>query len=254
MRFVKNETSRLISRKIDKAIFEYNLIEPNDRVLLAVSGGKDSLTMSYFLGRKSKGFPIPFSVTAIYIESDFDGCGASSQMEELLHSWDVELVRHKVDIYNRLKEGESLNCYWCSTQRRLELMNYAKKNGYTKIALGHHLDDIIETTLMNMALKSQISTMLPKMHYKKFDQIIIRPLARVSVKEIIKFAKDCEFLESSTSCQYGKKSKRLTMREAVEYIAQKEGEHIRENLFNSLSNIDFDYLPSASGTKRETIS
>lgn len=247
MRFVKNETSRLISRKIDKAIFEFELIAPGDKVLLAVSGGKDSLTMAYFLGRKAKGYPIPFSVTAINIKSDFDGCGASPQMEFLLKEWGVELVTHKVDILNRLKEGESLNCYWCSTQRRLELMNFAKTHGFTKIALGHHLDDIIETTLMNMSLKSQISTMLPKMHYKKFDQTIIRPLARVSVNEIIKFARDCEFLDAAASCEYGKKSKRLTIRQAIDYIAQKEGEHIRENLFNSLSNIDFEYLPKAVG-------
>lgn len=245
MSCVKNENSKLISKKIDKAIYEYKLIEPGDKVLLAISGGKDSLTMAYFLGRKAKGFPIPFEVQGLYIRSDFDGCAASPQMFKLLEEWDVKLDVLDVGIVERLKEGQTLNCYWCSTQRRIELMNYASQNGFNKIALGHHLDDIIETTLMNMALKSQISTMLPKMQYKKFNQTIIRPLARVSVNEISKFANDSGFLAQASSCPYGKNSKRLNVRAAISMLAKTEGEHIRTNLYESLSNIDFEYLPSS---------
>lgn len=240
---VKNENSRLISRKMDKAIYEYQLIEPNDRILLAVSGGKDSLTMAYFLGKKQRGFPIPFEAEALYIESDFDGCGASSQMESLLTEWKIPFRRLKVDISARLKPGEKLNCFWCSTQRRLELMNYASINGFNKIALGHHLDDIIETAFMNMALKSQLSTMLPKMKYDKYPQTIIRPLARVEVREIVKFASDVGFLEVSATCPYGKSSKRLSVRAMIDLLAKSEGEHVRENIYNALGNIQTDYLP-----------
>lgn len=240
---VKNENSRLISRKIDKAIYEYQLIEPNDRILLAVSGGKDSLTMSYFLGKKQKGFPIPFEAQALYIESDFEGCDASPQMETLLDQWGIPFKRLYVEISGRLKPNEKLNCFWCSTQRRLELMNYATANGFNKIALGHHLDDIIETAFMNMAFKSQLSTMLPKMRYDKYPQTIIRPLARVEVREIVKFASDWGFLEKAVTCPYGKNSKRLHIRSMIDFLAKNEGEHIHENLYNALGNVNFDYLP-----------
>ena len=80
-------------------------------------------------------------------------------------------------VIGRLKPGRSMNCYWCSMQRRTELIRYAMAEGFNKIALGHHLDDIVETLMMNMLYKGQISGMLPILRYEKYPVSIIRPLA-----------------------------------------------------------------------------
>ena len=237
------ENRKMISKKIDKAIFEYKLIEPGDKILLAVSGGKDSLTMAYFLGKKQGKFPIKFDVEAVYINSDFAGCDASPKMGELLQEWGVKFTMLNVPIKDRLKEGKKLNCYWCSTQRRTELLTYANKNGFNKIALGHHMDDILETFFMNMVYKSEMSTMLPFMKYDKYPQIVIRPLARVQENEIIRFAKEMGFDSTALTCAFGKKSKRLDMRKVIDSIAEVEGNKARDNIFNAMSHVKERYLP-----------
>lgn len=237
------EKRKLLSRKIDKAIFEYNLIEPGDKILLAVSGGKDSLTMAYHIGKKQGGFPIPYEAEAIYIRSDFAGCGASLEMGKLMKEWNLPFTIIDVPIVQRLKPGKKLNCYWCSTQRRVELLRYANENGFNKIALGHHMDDIIETFFMNLFYKAEMSTMLPFMKYDKYPQTIIRPLARVSEGEIIQFAQDFGYLEGAATCPYGTKSKRLDVKRMIDALSKSEGDKIRENIFNGMNNVNYDYLP-----------
>lgn len=237
------DNRKMISRKIDKAIFEFNLIEPGDRILLAVSGGKDSLTMAYFLGKKQKGFPVPYEAEAIYVRSDFDGCGASPDMGRLLGEWGIKLNVVDVPVVGRLKPGKKLNCYWCSTQRRMELLKFAQKKGFNKIALGHHMDDIIETYFMNMVYKSELSTMLPAMKYDKYPQTVIRPLARVQENEVIRFANDVGYAASAAVCPFGTTSKRLDMRRVIDSIAEVEGNRVRDNIFNAMNNINEKYLP-----------
>ena len=133
---------------IDKAIFEYQMIEEGDRILIGASGGKDSTALvEYFARRKLQGRE-KFDFTALHVSTEiappFD-----PGLRELFASWGVEPVVIPVGVLDRLKPGRSMNCWWCSTQRRTELNEYAMANGYNKIALGHHLDDILETLLMN---------------------------------------------------------------------------------------------------------
>jgi len=136
-----------------------------------------------------------------------------------------------------------MNCYWCSTQRRTELLKYAVANGYNKIALGHHMDDIIESLLMNMSLKGKISTMLPKLDYDRYEQAIIRPLAYVKEHEIIKMADDMGLRKYTCECGFGNNSKRRDMRDTIQQMVDEHGDIVRDNLFNSMENIVTRYLP-----------
>ena len=143
---------------IDKAIFEYQMIEEGDRILIGASGGKDSTALvEYFARRKRQGRE-KFDFTALHVSTEiappFD-----PGLRQLFASWGVEPVVIPVGVLERLKPGRSMNCWWCSTQRRTELNEYAMANGYNKIALGHHLDDILETLLMNALGKGELSTM-----------------------------------------------------------------------------------------------
>jgi tRNA 2-thiocytidine biosynthesis protein TtcA len=232
-----------MSRKVDKAILKFQLIEPGDKILLAVSGGKDSLAMAWFLGHKQKGFPIPFELGAIHIEGDFPGCGKSPVMADLMAEWGVPFEVVKVPIMERLKPGKKMNCYWCSTQRRMELIKYAGENGYNKIALGHHMDDILETFFMNMIHKGELSTMLPKLKYDRYPYTVIRPLCYLKENEIIAFAKEKGLLEAAASCSWGTKSNRLKSRSVLEDIAAHGGAGAKDSIFEAMCHPVHRYMP-----------
>ena len=234
---------RLIDKKITKGILKYNMIEEGDKVLLAISGGKDSMLLAYNLVQKLKGFPVDFSFKALHIQSEFGNEAERANMEKLLQTWGVDYEIIKVGVIKRLKPGRKMNCYWCSTQRRTELLKYAVEHDFKKIALGHHMDDIIESLMMNMALKGKISTMLPILKYDRYDQSIIRPLAYVKEYEIIKMADHLNITKCTCQCGFADNSKRRDMREVIQKMADTHGDIVRDNLFNSMSNIVSRYLP-----------
>jgi len=229
-----------ILKRVARALLG-GLIEPNDRVLLGLSGGKDSLTLLIHLVHLQKHFQIPFHFEAAHIKADFVGCGSAPHFLEWVREWGVVTHEIPVAILGRLKPGKKLNCWWCSTQRRTELLEFARENGFTKVALGHHLDDMIETLLMNMAFKGQVSTMLPLMRYDHYQAVIIRPLAFVSVDQIVAYSRKEGFLQEALTCPFGQNSLRLKVRQAIRLLSQ-AAPGVKENLLRSTSNIQERYL------------
>ncbi len=230
------DIDKLIDKKMSQAIVKYEMIKDGDKILVAVSGGKDSMSMVYNLMKKVRSdFPIKFDIHAIHIKTDFCNCGKKTRMETYLEKWEVPYTILPVPVIARLKPGKKMNCYWCSTQRRLELMRFATENGYNKIALGHHMDDILETFFMNMSYKGELSTMLPVLKYDKYPLTVIRPLALVKEAEVIEFATDNDLNKLVCTCPYGKKSKRKDMRAVINEMAD-GAEYIRDNIYKALSN------------------
>ena len=227
---------------IDKACFDYNLIEENDKILVGASGGKDSTALLEYLAKRKKRSNSNFTFKALNIQSDFapkfpDG------ILTLLQEWQVDFESINVDIIKRLKPGRKMNCWWCSTQRRKELLDYALKNGFNKIALGHHLDDVLETLLMNMLNKGELSTMPPRLNYKKYPQVsIIRPLYYCSEDSLIQMAKEQNFFGLTCTCDYQNNSERKNARALLENLTQGDISK-KQKIFNSLKNIYTEYLP-----------
>ncbi|HKL85583.1 MAG TPA: ATP-binding protein, partial [Treponemataceae bacterium] len=158
-------------RIIDHGISEYSMIEDGDRILIGASGGKDSTALVEYFGsrllRLARNGGPSFNVTAVHIAADF-GSPFPGELVHRFEKWGVPLVHIQVPVLARLKPDHSMNCWWCSTQRRSELNEYAIREGYNKIALGHHLDDILETLLMNALTKGELSTMPPRLKYEKY--------------------------------------------------------------------------------------
>lgn len=229
-----------ISKRIGKTIFEYKMIEPNDKILLAVSGGKDSLTLLYDFKKRIKSFPIKYSFEAVHIMSDFVSYNIK-EVEEIFSQFDIKYNIVQVGVLKRLKEDKKMNCYWCAKQRRIELLKFAAEKGFNKIALAHNLDDIIQTFLMNIFFKAEVSTMLPVFKYKKFPFTIIRPLAKVKEKEIIKFIDEKNIKVLEFKCPYFSNSYRLAIKEMINKFACRY-DHIKENIFKSMRNIKQEYL------------
>lgn len=227
---------------IDKAVFDYNMIESGDRILVGASGGKDSTALVEYLANRARRSDADFSFSAIHIETDFEACTMSPRLREQLREWGVDVINYFVDVQNRVKDGFKMSCYWCSAQRRNEIVHFAVKNGYNKIALGHHLDDILETLLMNMLVKSELSAMPPRLNYKKYPLSLIRPLCYADVDTLKSHAKESGYISTTCSCQFQDNSGRKDARARLEALTHGD-RRAKERMLAALRNINAEYLP-----------
>jgi tRNA 2-thiocytidine biosynthesis protein TtcA len=230
-----------ISKKITKACIDFSLIAEGDRILIATSGGKDSTTLLLELCSRLGKIGPSHELAAIHIQSDFAKPDARSFLHEL--SSQVAIPFHFIDIAieKRLKEGRKLNCYWCSTQRRSALIEFARIHGFNKIALGHHMDDIIETLLMNMLYKGEFSGMPPLVPYEKYPVSIIRPLAYCEEHEIIEYIHQTGLGQYTCTCDFSAHSHRKRIRNEIASLTQGNST-LKRNLFESMRHIKEDYL------------
>lgn len=226
---------------IDKAVFDYNLIQDGDRILIGASGGKDSTALIQYFVNRSKRPDCNFEYKALNILPDF-APEFPLKIKELFTQWNVPFESIKIDVTGRVKKGQKMSCYWCSTQRRTELLNYAIKNGYNKIALGHHMDDILETFLMNMLNKGELSTMIPNLKYDNYPVTIIRPLCYIAQERIIEHAQEQGYMGFVCTCNYQENSERKL---AAKKLYELTGGDLqtKERLFSALKNVNLKYLP-----------
>ena len=215
-RFLRRAQASEIVRKLTvKAVLERQLIGEGDRVLIAVSGGKDSTVLAWALASIRPALKINYELAALHISTDFCECCKKPVLSQRLAEWGIPFTDLFVPVIGRLKEGEKMNCYWCSTQRRTEFLKYAVENGFNKIALGHHLDDIIETFFMNLCDKGGLSTMPVLLRYRKYPVSLIRPLAYVEERQVITCAAAQNILKTACACPYGINSNRRDIRQRL---------------------------------------
>ena len=200
---------------VHRAVTERALIVEGDRILIAVSGGKDSTVMSWALAALRPAIKCNYELFALHISSDFCACCKKSALAARLDEWGIPFDDKFVPVIGRLKPGRKMNCYWCSTQRRTELINYAVSHKCNKIALGHHLDDIIETFFMNLLDKGDLSAMQMSMPYRKYPVTLIRPLGYCEERQVIAAAAEQDILRAACTCPFGIHSQRRVMRERI---------------------------------------
>ncbi len=226
---------------IDKAVVDYNFIEPGDKILIGASGGKDSTTLIHYFSERKKHRNEDFEFKALHVESGI-GSSINPKLVEIFNNWGVDPVIINADVLARLKPGRKMNCWWCSTQRRTELNNYAMEHGFNKVALGHHLDDILETLLMNALQKGELSTMPPRLKYDKYPITIIRPLCLADEKTIIRHSDIHGYINGTCTCTYQDNSGRKEMRKRLADLTQGDFAQKRR-LYEALKNIKPQYLP-----------
>lgn len=226
---------------IDKVVYDYNLIQDGDKILVGASGGKDSTALIEYFANRTKRPNCNFEYKALAIQSDF-APDFPENIKNLFDKWNVPFEVVDVDIMARLKPGRKMNCYWCSTQRRSELLKYAMEHGYNKIALGHHLDDVLETLLMNMVEQRKLTAMPPLLTYDNYPVSIIRPLSYAPEDLIIEHATEGGFIGWTCTCNYQENSNRKKARQQLEAITGGD-RNKKKHIFESLKNIDTRYLP-----------
>jgi tRNA 2-thiocytidine biosynthesis protein TtcA len=239
------KTEKQILRKTGKAISDYGLIEDGDRIMVAVSGGKDSYTLLHILELLRKKAPIKFSLLAVNIDPDFSGY-KTDIIENHLKERGYEYKMVKTNIYDTVEkhiEPNTSYCSFCSRLRRGVIYNKAAEFGCTKIALGHHLDDFIETLLLNQFFTGEIKAMSAKLLSDDKRNVVIRPLVNVEEELIIRYAAMMEFPVVCCCCpvcgsenMMRKNVKSLLNELSVKYPG------IKKSMLKSLSNINTRHL------------
>lgn len=255
-----NKLQQRLRRNVGRAIEDFNMIEAGDRVMVCVSGGKDSHTLLDILVRLQRKAPVDFTLAAVTLDQKQPGYPADL-LPEYFRSIGVEYHVIEQDTYSTVRRviapGKT-TCGLCSRLRRGILYGYAERQGFTRIALGHHRDDIVETLFLNMFHGATLKAMPPKLRSDDGRHVVIRPLAYCRESDIVAYARQCGFpLVPCDLCG----SQTHLQRQAVKQMLRDWERAVPgriENIFRSLQRVvpshladgalfDFTALGSRSG-------
>jgi tRNA 2-thiocytidine biosynthesis protein TtcA len=226
---------RSLIRKINRVFNEYDLVSDSDRVCVAVSGGKDSLSLLSLLLEHRRFYNTKFTVSAVHVVSDFNPQAEEirAYLGELFSNLGVE--HNFIDISVTIgKDGKRHNptCFWCAWKRRQTLFQFCRDKGFTKLAFGHHADDVAETTLLNLIYHGNLETILPKRIFFDGAFTVIRPLFYLREKQLARYAQLAGFRTTSCQCPNAEKGKRHIVKNMVRELA-KESHLLYENLWRA---------------------
>ena len=238
----KEKPSKLgvsISKKVGRAIMDYKMLEDGDRILVAVSGGKDSLTLLKILDDRRAFVPIKYEIIAVHVDMGYK-CIHPKIIRKYFKD---QGYGHHIEKINILKETprEKITCFWCSWNRRKALFQAAEKLGCGKIALGHHKDDIVQTFLLNLFFQGEISAMNPNQELFEGKINIIRPLAYIEEKETERFSKENKFPVPHCRCPNANTNKRKQVAKLLKQV-ERMSPNFKTNVFKSLGRIKREYL------------
>ena len=239
-----NKLEKSLLKHVGKAVHDFSLIEPNDRIMVAISGGKDSYTMLHLLRLLQRRAPVKFELIAVNLDQGHPGF-PSAMLEGWLQENEYQYRLLKEDTYSvvleKLKPGVT-QCSLCSRLRRGILYTAAVEMGCTKIALGHHRDDMIHTLLLNQFFAGKTATMPPRLKSDDGRNTIIRPLAFAGEPEIARFAELMKFpIIPCDLCGSQENLQRKRVKRLVDDLAR-EIPMVRNSLMSAMGNIHPSHL------------
>lgn len=231
----EQKLERKIISRFRKALSDYNLIDDGDYILIGLSGGKDSLCLLEMLARRAKIQRPNFKVEAVHIRMENIKYETSTDyLQSFADRFDVPL--HILTTgFDASTDKRKSPCFLCSWNRRKQIFNLAQKLGCNKIALGHHQDDIIHTTLMNEIFQGHFSTMPVKLKFKKMPVTLIRPLCLEEEADIRQYAEQQGYQKQIKQCPYENDSHRSEISRLFEEIERMNPE-ARYSIWNSLES------------------
>jgi len=237
----ERELEKRILEKTGRAIADFNLIEEGDRILVALSGGKDSYTLLHILELLRRKAPVSFRLLAVNVDQGFEGYQWKI-IEEYVTSLDIDFHRQGTDIAGilekKLKPAES-RCPLCSRLRRGTLYRLAPELNCTKIALGHHADDLIETLLLNLFFTGQIKSMPARLQSNDGRNTVIRPLAYVAEADIAAYAQKKGFPVVCCCCPACGQLDNQQRRNVKELLAELDRDFpgLKSSMLTALGNV-----------------
>lgn len=230
-----------------RAINEFNLINENDKIMVCISGGKDSMLLAKCFEELHQHSKFVFDVCYVVMNPGYQKENLDL-LKENLKKLNIDAEIFDSDIFNVVSKISKDNpCYMCARMRRGVLYNYAKEKGCNKIALGHHFDDVIETILLNVLYAGEYKTMMPKLHSENFsDMELIRPLYYVHEADIKNWVEYCglKFLNCACSVTDGsieKDSKRKEVKKLINDL-RVINKNVDINILRSSENVNIDAI------------
>ena len=243
--------------KFIKAVKNYQLIQENDKIMVCISGGKDSFLMAKCIQELQRHGRVPFEAHYVVMDPGYNSYNRDF-IEDNADLLNVPIKIFESNIFDVVSTVDKSPCYLCAKMRRGYLYSKAQELGCNKIALGHHFDDVIETTLLSMFYGSEIKTMIPKLHSENFEGLeLIRPLYLVKEESIISWRKHndltfincaCRFTEGCSLINDGT-SKRKEVKELIKTMKQ-VNPNVDQNIFKALDNVNLDCI---LGTKKDKV-
>lgn len=238
MGFVAKEIRRLAG----KALHRQEMIRNGDHVLVAISGGKDSLVLLWVLNERLKRIPINYKITAAHVDPGFGG-NSAAQIESFFtsHRLDYRIIESDIGPRAHGPQNRENPCFLCSRMRRKLLFELADALGCNRVALGHHKDDIIETLFLNMFYGASISTMLPVQKLFDGKLTLIRPLYLLDEDMIRRYAESMGFPKIKLNCPSAGATRREDIKNMLKGFYRKNRK-IKGNIFHALQNVNAEYL------------
>lgn len=224
-----------ILRKFNKSLKQYNLISDGDRVLIALSGGKDSLCLTEMIAHRQRIFVPRFTAEAVHVR--MENIEYESSIEELCKFTEsLSVPLHILTTsFDASTDRRRTPCFLCSWQRRKAIFNFAQEHGFNKIALGHHMDDILHTALLNLFHEGRFDSMPPVLHMQKMPLTIIRPLCLIHEADIARLSEEKGYPQQIRRCPYEHDSRREEMKRLFTTIETLNPE-ARYSLWHALEN------------------
>lgn len=250
---IRKKFSKTIWGRFTKAVIEYELVKPNDKIAVCISGGKDSMLMAKLFQELKRHNKFPFELEYLVMDPGYS-VENRDVIENNARKLNIPITVFETQIFESVYNVEKYPCYLCARMRRGYLYKKAKELGCNKIALGHHYDDVIETILMGMLYGGQVQTMMPKLHSTNYEGMeLIRPLYLIREAEI-KHWRDynklnfiqcaCRFTDTCTSCSPSNTgSKRQEIKQLIAQL-KKINPQIESNIFRSVENVNLNTIIS----------
>lgn len=250
---IRKKFSKTIWGRFTKAVIEYELVKPNDKIAVCISGGKDSMLMAKLFQELKRHNKFPFELVYLVMDPGYS-VENRDVIENNARKLNIPITVFETQIFESVYNVEKYPCYLCARMRRGYLYKKAKELGCNKIALGHHYDDVIETILMGMLYGGQVQTMMPKLHSTNYEGMeLIRPLYLIREAEI-KHWRDynklnfiqcaCRFTDTCTSCSPSNTgSKRQEIKQLIAQL-KKINPQIESNIFRSVENVNLNTIIS----------
>ena len=229
---------------VGKAINDFNMIQDKDRILVGFSGGKDSVTLFDVLFNRKRYVPIDYDLIPVLVHNEeYEGLDILEKFFK--ENYGTEILIKYIDLKKLVLSGEFKEnpCYVCSKIRRKILFETAKELYCNKLALGHNMDDINETLLMNIIFSGNISSMKPKQELFDGSLTIIRPLAYLTETQILKYVRQKNLPVIDKICSYrGKSTQREVIKNFINSLYRKN-KKVKKNIFTAMRNVNLKYLP-----------
>ncbi len=238
MSYAAKEMKRLMG----KAIHHNRMIHDGDHILVAVSGGKDSLSLLWLLRDRISRIPIDYRITAAHVDPGFGG-DSTEKLEVFFgdEGFDYRLIRTQIGPKAHGPENRENPCFLCSRMRRKILFEIARDLGCNLIALGHHKDDLIETFFMNAFYGASLGTMLPVQPFFDGALTVIRPFYMLDERLVKRFVRDMDWPEIYLGCPTSGSSKREEIKKMLHGF-YRSNKKIKGNIFHALQNVKPEYL------------